>query len=346
MNKTPHLLGRRFSKEFMLNRRKVRSPKWTPCNLQTASHEACPICRATDAKLIAEVDRVGFPSDTVICDQCGFVFNDSYIADPAKFYRQEWASERWVEPEESFRRRSAADSYAWKRLAFLVQTLGKEAYDRIETVLEVGCGDGCNLLPHHLVGKQVTGCDFDDRFLQPGCNRGMELLQGDINAVAPERGYDLVMLIHSYEHVIDLQDTIEQVRLRLNEGGMVYVEVPGLLNWNRTRTQSQRDMGLESSNNFLNYLQMQHNYNFDLSHLSFLWKQAGFNRIYGDEWVRAVFAGCYDEASGDIVAGDELWDQQHSDVLRHLQQVERDFLSPMNLLCKGIQTVTKKFCNK
>jgi ubiquinone/menaquinone biosynthesis C-methylase UbiE len=345
MNKTRQLLGRRYSKDNWLNRRKASKLKWSPDELHTADHECCPLCGAEDGILIAEVDRIGFPNDTVICSACQFVFNDSYLADPAEFYSKEWAGDRWVEPEASFKRRTAIGSHAWKRLAFLLLTIGRDGFDNIDSVLEVGCGDGCNLLPFHLSGKRVTGCDFDDKFLQPGRDRGMELLKGDISVISSNQTFDLVMLIHSYEHVIDLHGTIEQVKQRLNEGGMVFVEVPGLLNWNRPRARLLQDMGLRSSNNFLNYLQLQHNYHFDLSHLCFLWEQAGFDMIYGDEWVRAVFTQSHDEPLRETDVSIALRNRQTMDVLQHLQQVERDFISPANLLCKGIQTVTKKFCN-
>ncbi len=338
------LLGQRYKKDFLLNRYKAGRIKWNADNLQTASHSHCPICGAKKAGVIAEVDRIGFPCDTVICNQCQFVFNDSYIANPTEFYSQEWATERWVNPEESFLRRSAPDAYAWKRLAFIGQTIGSEVYGGIGSVLEVGCGDGCNLLPHHLMGKKVTGCDFDDRFLQPGRERGMELMQGDINAVSLERSFDLIMLIHSFEHVVDLFDSIDQVKQRLDVGGMVYVEVPGLLNWNRPRRRAIQDMGLRSSNNFLNYLQLQHNYHFDLGHLGFLWEQAGFDMIYGDEWVRALFVKSSNDDK-DKAAEFKYKGQQDTDVLQHLRQVESDFLSPGNILCKGIQAITNKFCN-
>ena len=39
----------------------------------------------------------------------------------------------------------------------------------------------------------------------------------------------------------------------------------------------------------MTYLQFQHNYHFDLSHLVEFWQRNGFKMIQGDEWVRALF---------------------------------------------------------
>ena len=60
-------------------------------------------------------------------------------------------------------------------------------------MLEVGCGDGCNLLPYHLIGKKVVGCDYDYRFLVPGREKGMELIEGDLRNIPSDRKFDLIM---------------------------------------------------------------------------------------------------------------------------------------------------------
>ena len=44
-------------------------------------------CEDTEASLISEVDHVGFPCNTVVCNQfCDLVFNDSFLSEPIKYY--------------------------------------------------------------------------------------------------------------------------------------------------------------------------------------------------------------------------------------------------------------------
>ena len=55
--------------------------------------------------------------------------------------------------EKNFIKRTSKDSFSKQRFAFLKKTLG-ENLSNIERILEIGCGDGCNLLPYHQKAQQ------------------------------------------------------------------------------------------------------------------------------------------------------------------------------------------------
>lgn len=259
MNVTNKLLGFRYKKNFIFNKIKRTKLKLNTNPVKTISHDSCPICKNKNVDLIAEVDRAGFPCETVICQHCKFIFNNTYIANPSDFYSREWGDKQWGDPEKNFNKRTSTDSYSWKRMAFLAKSLNNE-FSKIKNVLEVGCGDGCNLLPYHSIGKRVVGCDFDDRFLQPGRDLGMELVTGDIENISAKNSFDLILLIHSFEHVINMDETIQSIAKNITPDGLVFVEVPGVFAWNRRKKDAMQSMGMTSSNNFLGYLQFQHNY--------------------------------------------------------------------------------------
>ena len=73
------LLSFRCRKSSLLNRFRFNKIKASLSDIKKESHNFCPICLGEEADLISEVDRVGFPLDTVICKKCEFVFNISYI---------------------------------------------------------------------------------------------------------------------------------------------------------------------------------------------------------------------------------------------------------------------------
>ena len=75
------LLSFRYSKDFFLNLKKYGNLSDDERRLSTSSHSKCPGCGSTNGVLIAEVDRVGFLCDTVVCRQCDLVFNNSFIED-------------------------------------------------------------------------------------------------------------------------------------------------------------------------------------------------------------------------------------------------------------------------
>lgn len=332
------IINFRYKKKFILNIIKLNKSPFSSGQLNLACHEFCPICLNKEAFLISEVDRIGVPCDTVICKKCGFVFNNSFIKNPQDFYQNQWATERWGDPENSFLKRTSKDAFTWRRFEFLKEKLLAN-YNQINNVLEIGCGDGCNLLPYYLEGKKVLGCDFDSRFLEPGRRRGLNLIQGDIDSIN-QNNFNLIMLIHSFEHVINMEDMITSVSKKLSPGGLIFIEVPGIIGWNQTRKNFSTDMGLQSSNNFMGYIQFQHNYHFNLETLKNIWEINGFEMIYGDEWVRAIFRKNSYEANKTQVS----FDGNHSyNIIKHLNKVESDYMSLNNLLSGFLRVLSRKF---
>lgn len=330
------LLSFRYKKLFFLNRYKFQKIQSNLNNLNKGKHSFCPLCFGDEVDLISEVDRVGFQVETVVCCRCDFVFNKSYIDNPIEYYEKNFADNRWIDPEESFKRRTSDEAYSSKRIQFVKKTIG-ENFLEIQDILEVGCGDGCNLLPYHLIGKTVVGCDFNENFLIPGRKEGMDLILGDIKSIPKNKKFDLIMLIHSFEHFIDLDEIIKQVYVRLNPGGMVFVEVPGIFNWNQIKKEKKTEMGFNSSNNFMNYLQFEHNYHFDLDHLRFFWERNNFEIVTGDEWVRAIFKR---KETNDNFK--KSWNKLNHGIIHHLKLVEKDFLSIKNLIGGLIKLILRK----
>jgi 2-polyprenyl-3-methyl-5-hydroxy-6-metoxy-1,4-benzoquinol methylase len=335
-----NIVGFRYRKGFIVNVLRRKKIQFNSNNFFT-SHESCPICSADEYEIISEVDTIGMLNETVVCKQCDFVFNNSYIANPTEYYNNQFGAERWQDPEKSFLRRTSTHSFSVKRFEFIKKTIGED-FSRIEKILEIGCGDGCNLLPYHLIGKSVVGCDFNDNFLDPGRKRGMELIKGDIQTIPKTHKFDLIMLIHSFEHVIGLDEMVQQVNAHLNPGGFVFVEVPGIVNWNRTIKTKKSEMGLNSSNNFMGYLQFQHNYHFDLGHLKYIWERNSFEMVEGDEWVRAIFKR-EDMNNSDNKDLQPTWSMLNQNIVQHLKEVEEDFLSMSNLARGLMKLIYSKF---
>ena len=331
MDKSAHLLSYRFSKKNPLN--KARRSKLTreEINAKTGSHDTCPGCGVTKGFLISEVDRVGFWCDTVVCSGCDLVFNDSYLLEPLEYYASVFGKRKWQEPELNFLKRTAPDAYAWKRLAYVTTALGND-FQKVQNVMEVGCGDGCNLYPYHLLGLEVIGFDYGGEFLEVGRKQGMNIIQGDFSS--RKQQYDLILLVHAFEHMLDLDGVVNNVHRLLKDEGWVYVEVPGIRNMLRKQRAMKKEDGYLSSNNTLGYLQYQHNFHLDLDHLLMFWERNGFEMIQGDEWIRALF-------KKKIKSRTSI--NQRNDILSYLQAVEKDFLSLGNLVNKTARRVLKAY---
>ena len=338
MKITSNLLSFRYRKNFFINYIKKRK-QLSDNQLITASHLYCPFCKFNEADLIAEVDRVGIPSDTLVCKQCGFVFNNSFIINPLEYYAAAIKKSNDQSPTEMFTKRTATNAYSWKRMAYVAKSLD-DKFSEVKSVFELGCKDGCNLFPYHLMGKKVFGYDIDYRFFSPGRSKGMELVDGDLASITADEKFDLIILIHTLEHIIDLDGTIQQIEKKLNDDGFVFIEVPGIENWNRKNKHKVSAMGLNSSNNIKEYLQYEHNYYFDLDHLKLVMERNGFVMIDGDEWVRAIFCKSYNK-NNSFIASKVVTDNNRESVLKYLNSVEADYLSFSNIISR---VINKIFC--
>ena len=155
-----------------------------------SSHGVCPLCGGNSGTVIGEKDRLGVPCCTVVCQNCGLVFNDSFLdaASSAVFYEKYWRRMQWGgDSEKNFELRTRPDAYAWKRLAYVALKLEKE-FSKMQVVAEAGCGDGCNLLPYYLLGMR----SWDVTMMRPvypsvaarGCSSSKE----------GQRNYSIMML--------------------------------------------------------------------------------------------------------------------------------------------------------
>jgi SAM-dependent methyltransferase len=302
--------------------------------VKTGHNLFCNICESQELELISEVDRVGFQCDTVVCSNCNFTFNKNFISNPSDYYKNYYGANKWINPTINFNKRISKNAFSWKRYNYL-QSYFKKNNINVKKILEVGCGDGCNLFPFFKKGKTVLGYDFGQKFLEPGIKSGMDLRYGDISNIDSNLKFDLIMLIHSYEHFIDLDKVLKPIESLLSENGLVYVEVPGLLSMNQTIANSKSIMEVPSSNNFINYIQFEHNYHFTLKHLTYIWERSGFYLNKGDEGVRAIFGIKKIKNYKKL----KIEDLKTIKIIDHLRTVENDFLLFSNLL----KAVIRKF---
>ncbi|MEQ8195029.1 MAG: methyltransferase domain-containing protein, partial [Rhodospirillales bacterium] len=234
--------------------------------------ESCPLCKENQTYAIAEKDRHGIPVPTQVCKSCGLVFSGlcmtvdfaaAYYQNDAHLFK---ATDATV--DELFQRRIAPDSYAWSRHRFVKKTLGSD-YDKIRTVVELGCGDGCNLYPYHQDGKKVIGFDLDQNRFAAGQRTGLDLRVGGVDYFALSGiRTDLVILSHVLEHMHDVDQTLGTIRDGLSGNTYLYIEVPGIEGLIKPMDEFSGVDGYQTSNDLLGYLQFEHNFCFDLSTLT------------------------------------------------------------------------------
>ena len=123
--------------------------------------------------------------------------------------------------DEAGRRRKAA-----KILAVLRHFLGRQDFAGL-TALDIGCSTGFIADELRRAGATVTGLDIDEPGLAQARARfgdGIEFLNAGGDAIPkPDGSVDLVVFNHIYEHVVDADAVMAEIRRVLKPDGVVYL---------------------------------------------------------------------------------------------------------------------------
>lgn len=249
-------------------------------------HAECP-CGQGDPVPLADADRHGIPSPTVVCRTCGLVYVASRPDEQAlrRFYNEDYF--------DLYASKSAMDAAA---LYDIQRRQGGGVADFVRRsgvpdpgrVFDVGCGTGGMLANYAERGAAIAGVDYSEQLVAYGNSRlgAGTLAVGGIEALQNKGQGDLVIASHLIEHVTDPVAWAMSLREFIAPEGHVYVLTPGL------RTYTTRFDGLASQ------LLNMHLFYFTLGTLSMVMARAGFALVYGNEVVEAVYRRCAELPNG------------------------------------------------
>lgn len=296
----------------------------------------CAICGGTAFDLLASRDKHGLPVSCVACRSCGFVqlsprwnaaaYDDFY----ANLYRDLYQGVE-ADADEAYLGYYFDLQAVQGRLVHATLTRAGAELPPNARVLEVGCSAGGVLKAFHDAGHTCIGLDYDERYLAHGRDRGLHLATGDLRDSAPADPVDLIIYSHVLEHISDIHDELRRARAVLRDGGLMFVEVPGLF-----QTHTAYDFDFKRS------LQCAHVFYFTRAHLCALMEQHGFETLDADEHVRGVFrcrgAGQRPPTQHDVP-------RLHETTVGYLQRTERDrrrrwpWLTAKRRLKKAVQGI-------
>lgn len=204
--------------------RPVPSEGQKPLPLEPA---LCCLCGVED------VDPIGVGEDfeyrtcpdsflVVRCRRCRMVFLNPRPSELAhsQIYPNDYHAFQFQETEyglvHKIRRRLEA-----KRLLKWCRKLPADA-----RILDVGCGDGFHLSLLKEFGPpswQLVGLDADERAAEAGRKKGLNIQTGYLQELRDEKGFDLIFLIMTIEHVSDPRNLLESVYTHLKPAGRVVI---------------------------------------------------------------------------------------------------------------------------
>ncbi len=238
------------------------------------TERACPACAGRRAEVLhgmAFTLPTGSPLperyDLVACSVCGTCYADTpgsqadydrYYADFSKYESETLASGSGADADDAQRLRDTATD-----LAGYVQPQAR--------VLDIGAANGGLLAALRERGfARLTGLDPSPRCVEVMRRAGFAAVQGALTVPAALDGqYDLVVLSHVLEHVLDVGGALRAVGGMLAAGGLLYVEVP--------------DAGAyaEQVRTPYYYFDSEHINHFDAATLDALLRRHGFGSVAG-----------------------------------------------------------------
>lgn len=92
-------------------------------------------------------------------------------------------------------------------------------------VLDAGCAIGDFLLK--IRGRDLYGCDFTPAYVAIAQQRGLSVIQSDLEAMPYADGeFDMVLALDVLEHVLDLNAVVASLLRVLRPGGVLVVRSP------------------------------------------------------------------------------------------------------------------------
>ncbi len=244
----------------------------------------CAICDTTNFELLAEKDRYGLYCPLQICKDCGLIQITPRMTQNSydKFYKNEYRDLYMgtvLDKVEYFESRYKAGE---KIFNYLKNYLPKLENKTEFKVLDVGCGIGGIIKFFKDQGYKTKGIDLGEEFIAYGkANHGLNLEVTKLVHLDPSIKYDLIIYSHVFEHLLDLKAELKQIKNLLNPNGILYIEVPGLMN------SESFNMGYKGD--FLKFHQNAHTYAFNNSTLNNAICSNGFNCLAGNDKVQAVY---------------------------------------------------------
>jgi SAM-dependent methyltransferase len=199
---------------------------------ENGSAASCPVCRSQSAKAVIDLGRlpvfcnVLWPSRELarnaprgplvlhLCEDCGMIGNSAFDSALVSY---DGGYENSLHFSPTFQ------EYADRLVARLV-----DRYDlRRKTIVEIGSGRGDFLRMLCSAGSN-TGVGFDPAYEGPEFPAGddVRLVADTFSRAHADLGADLVCCRHVLEHIEDPREFVTAIRDAMDEGAVLYLEMP------------------------------------------------------------------------------------------------------------------------
>ena len=197
------------------------------------NNRSCPICDSKTSGTILKVDFELFDGhpmnggyDLVQCGNCGFMYANTPITQDQldKYYTELSKYE-----DKTISTGGGYTQNDKDRLAGAARFISNSISDKNLRVLDLGCANGGLLRELKNNGfTNVVGIDPSAQCVEITRNEvGCECYQYSLFDIPVEAGkFDVVILSHVLEHVLNVKQTVNIINNLLNDNGIAYIECP------------------------------------------------------------------------------------------------------------------------
>lgn len=209
----------------------------TPGRKNMQNKRSCPICHSCNSKMMVSFnlktfDGYNLPLNVQVseCKVCGFVFNDQAIDEQT--LNQFYTKENFYYSESSYGTGGADLARYQKYLEFLDPFIH---YDGV--IVDIGCGKG--QFVKYLIDNgfpNACGVDLDKSLVSIATKQGIPVYEGSaFNLSLQTNSINLLIYTNVFEHLLNLDDTIQEVIRYLNYEGLLFIEVPDAAKYSKSR---------------------------------------------------------------------------------------------------------------
>lgn len=234
------------------------------------------MCGSQEGILVAQKDRYGTDNDTYLCEECGIIRVSPILEKNSLklFYKNDYRN-IYSSPRENLEKHYKNQIKHGEEILNYLDDLIRLPKDA--TIYDIGCASGGTLVPFINKCYSAFGLEINNRYREYGITQGIDIQSNESNFYETMQNADLVIISHVLEHLPKPQHILKRIRENLKDDGLLYVEVPGVLD---THNQYKH---------FMFALQQAHMWYFSRDTLENVLGSCGFSLIKGDEEIKAVF---------------------------------------------------------
>ena len=231
---------------------------------------SCLNCAADNHMRLFTSDRYGLNVNLVLCNNCGLMFMNPLITKNSADFLYSSDLYRNILHEEFVEKKTwGGGANDFKQLSTTEHAVSFNLINSLNikysSICDVGCGNSNNVSLFQSIGKDACGYEPSKYFSDLGQRNGLNIVNGFVDDIKGE--YDLVLMIHVLEHLINPIEVIKKLRNNIKK--YLFIEVP---------------VSVDKLQSF----QYSHTYYFSINTLTQIITKCGFKRIYIKHTSRRV----------------------------------------------------------